>query len=215
LTILPAENNERIIINLINRPKRLFRLNQLGLQTADLRDLKKILKLRSGLIIISSPPGGGKSATLYSLLNALKPPELNIYLLSASELDLPGINQIKPSALNWEKINNHDSDIIGVDDLNEDWVLTNAFKAAAAGRLVLGTMTAENVQEVQTKINQIKLPVKLKMASLRIIINQRLAKLKRPQPKSKDKRTEIGLFEILKLSPDTGFKPLELIASKK
>jgi len=216
LSILPEKNGEKIIINLVKRPEKLYRLNQLGLQTADLQDLKKITRLRSGLIIVSSPPGQGKSATFYSLLLAVNNPKLNIYILDKNpDLDISGLNRLAPTAVNWEKVLHHDSEIIGADDLNEDWALKNALLAAASGRFVLGTLTADSAQEVVDKISQIKLPAKLKTENLRIIINQRLVNLKRPSTKTRNQRKAIALFEILKLNPEIDFKPLALDRRQK
>jgi type II secretory ATPase GspE/PulE/Tfp pilus assembly ATPase PilB-like protein len=211
LTVLPAGNEERIVISLVKHQDKLFRLNQLGLQTTDLQTLKKITHLRSGLVIISSPPQSGKSTTLYSLLHTLNKSDLNIYLLSRGHcLDIPGLNKLEPTMTNWEKILHHDSEIIGADGLDKDWALKNALLAAASGRLVLGTMMADSAQEVLDKISQINLPAKLKTENLKLIINQRLVNLKRPAAKSRNPRQIIGVFEILKLGPKNNFKPLTL-----
>lgn len=211
LTILPDDAGEKIIINIVNRPTKLWRLGQLGLRAADLRELKTALNARSGLIIISSPPNNGKSATLYSLLSAINDPSLNIYLFSQHpELEISGVNPLAPTAANWEKVLQHDSEVIVADDLNEDWALKNALRAAATGRLVLGTLTAASSWEVLAKILKIELPLKLKLDNLKMIVSQRLANLKRAERKTAKKERRainlkehraIGLFEILKLSP--------------
>ncbi|MFA5109610.1 MAG: ATPase, T2SS/T4P/T4SS family [Patescibacteria group bacterium] len=209
LTIAPEKNGEKIIINLINRPEKFWRLNQLGLETADLRELKKILATHSGLIIIGSPPGGGKSSTLYSLLEAINDPKLNIYLLAEQpERTIPGVNSLLPVAANWEKIIRHDSEVIAADSLDEDWALKNALRAAASGRLVLGTLTASSPREIVAKILKIDLPLKLKLDSLKLIVSQHLIDLKhstKPRAKqttaAKNRRKIIGSFEFLKLMP--------------
>jgi len=204
LSVLPDKQGEKIVISLINQDNKLWRLNQLGLQTRDRQGLKKISKWRSGLIIVSSPPRGGKSATLYSLLPLIDRPSLNIYALDNDPPTiLPGINILSPNKSNWRKILQHDSDIIIADDLDEDWALENAISAAASGRLVLGTMTANSAQESLNKILQTKLPRRLKIDSLRLIINQRLTKLRPISRKNKlANRENIGLFEVLTLKPE-------------
>ncbi|MFA6995490.1 MAG: ATPase, T2SS/T4P/T4SS family [Patescibacteria group bacterium] len=201
LTILPEKDQEKIIINLIKQPKKVWRLNQLGLRTEDLRAVKKILIRRSGLIIIGSLPGGGKSTTLHALLVMLNKPSLNLYFLGLRPLEsIPGVNLLKPTKTNWEKIRRHDSDIILADSLDEDWALSEALLTAASGRLVIGTLTAANSTEIMDKIKKLPLPQKLKADSLRMIINQRLIPLKQATATSSHlTRQIIGQFGILKL----------------
>lgn len=203
LTILPEANGEKIIINLIKKPTTLWRLNQLGLERKDLQDLKKSLTLKSGLIIISSPEAAGRSATLNSLLLGLSDTNKSVYALAKHHsFEVPGIASLAPTAANWEKILRLDSEIIFADDLVGTRDLENAIRAAASGRLVFGTIKADNSFSVLTEILKIKLPLKLKLDSLKMIVNQRLAVLKRKASKTKrDERQEIGLFEILKITP--------------
>ena len=203
LTILPEASGEKMIINFIKRPPTLWRLNQLGLQRSELREIKKSLALKSGLILISSQGGGGKSATLNSLLFELGDSNKSVYfLLKHRAYEIPGIVSLAPTATNWEKILALDSEIIFADDLDETNALTQAIRAAASGRLVFGAITADNSWAGLEKIIELPLPLKLKLDSLKMIINQRLIGLKRKSEKtSSDRRREIGLFEILKITP--------------
>lgn len=203
LTILPEKNGEKIIINLIKRPATLWRLNQLGMQRNELQEIKKSLQLRSGLIILSSPDGEGRSATLNSLLLELSDSDKSIYYLGKYRAyDIPGIISVDLNAANGEKILKLDSEIIFFDGLDEPGCLEQAVRAAASGRLIFGTMKAADSFEALRKIIELKLPLKLKLDSLKMIMNQRLAVLKRkPKKSSRNQRREIGLFEILKITP--------------
>jgi type II secretory ATPase GspE/PulE/Tfp pilus assembly ATPase PilB-like protein len=202
LTILPDGQGEKIIININNRENDIWRLNQLGLQTADRHALQKAICGRSGLIIVSSPPDGGKSTTLRSLLAELNDPRLNIYFLSENlPIELPGINLLANRPANWDKIIRHDCEIIAVDDLDEAGSLEKALRAAASGRLVLGTMTGDDSFEILNKLLAVNLPLKLKLDGLKMIASQRLADLKRSGTK-KNQRQKIALFEILSLNAD-------------
>lgn len=202
LTVLPEGQNEKIIISLVNQPKKAWRLNQLGLKADDLKEVKKITNQRSGLIIVSSPPNSGKSTTLYSLLPLLNRSTVNIYALDQDPAaSFPGLNSLAPTPTNWEKILQHDSDIILADDLDQDWALSQAFRAAASGRLVLGTLTADSPLAVLEKIAALKLPKKFQSDNLKLIINQRLVNLHRPTYKNKPHdRQLIGSFKLFKLT---------------
>lgn len=203
LTILPDGCGEKIIINLIKRPATLWRLNRLGLQKPDLQTLKKTLNLRSGLILLSSPDGGGKSATLNSLLLELSDSEKSIYYLGGYRAyEIPGIIALDPTPNNLEKILKSDSEIIFIDGLDEHGLTDMAIRAAISGRLIFGTMQAENAFEALGKIMLTTTPLKSKLDSLKMIINQRLIPLKRkPRKDAADQRQEIGLFEILNMTP--------------
>ena len=202
LTILPEGENEKIIISLVSQPQKAWRLNQLGLQAADLKKLKKIVSRRSGLIIVSSPPNSGKSTTLYSLLPLLNSPAVNIYALDDNpNNNFPGVNRLAPTKTNWDKILQHDSDIILADGLEPGWALTNALRAAASGRLVIGTLTADSPLKVLEKIAALPLSNRLKLDNLKLIVNQRLVSLKRPARKNgAPDRQLIGSFKLLKLA---------------
>ena len=197
LTILPALNGEKIIINILPKNNKLFRLEQLGLQKNHLKIIKATLAKRSGLILLSSPHGQGKSTTLYSLLQKLNTPDRCIYFLGSKlEHPLEGINNLAATKNNWAKVLQTDSDIIITDIKTED-DLKNATAAAATGRLILGTIIANSAWEVLAGYLKVKMPLKLKLDSLKLIINQRVTDLTRTK-----KRRTIGLFETLELTPN-------------
>jgi len=218
LTVLPAKNNEKVIIDLIKRPQEFWRLNQLGLQTKDLKEVKKILNKRSGLIIVSSPHGGGKSTTLQALMSEINNPAVNIYFLGTNPINpIPGVNILNPTLKNWEKIKQHDSEIIFIDNLDQDWALSEALLTASTGRLVIIALSANNSSELITRIKGLKITPRLIKENLKMIINQKLVPLNRPPNKpfntkltSKTKsnisaksragkRHIIGKFDIVKL----------------
>lgn len=200
LTILPDGEEEKIIINIVNREKKLWRLNQLGLQLQQLKLIKKTLKTGSGLIIISSPDNQGKSSTLFSLLSEINTPETNICLLDNNpEIIIPGINVLAANKTNWSLLIKHDCDVIAIDGLDNEETIKNALRSAASGKLVIATMAAKSSLLVLDKILAVGLPLKLKLDGLKMIINQRLADLKKYKSKNND-RKKIGLFEVLELS---------------
>ena len=205
LTISPSSAGEKIIINIIPKNKKLYRLKQLGLQSRELKTLATFVKRRSGLILISSPHGQGKGATLHALIKELNSDKHCLYYLGDSfSFELPGVNYLKATKNNWAKVLNLDSDII-ISEISSENDLKNALHAATTGRLVLATISADSVWEVLLSYLKLKSPLKLKLDGLKLILNQRLAPLKRKGAKNKFSRsitrTQIGLFEILELTP--------------
>ncbi len=203
LTILPEAGSEKVIINFVKKSPTLWRLSQLGLQRADLQTLKKSLARKSGLVLISSPEGSGKSATLNALLLEMGDSSRSAYaLMKYRAYDIPGITTMGSNPRNWDKIMKIDSQVIYSDDLDNAESLKEACQAAASGRLVFGAISAENCLVAIEKIMACPLPLKLKLDNLKIITNQRLAVLKRSKRlKNQHQRKTIGLFEVLKVSP--------------
>lgn len=200
LTIIPDKNGEKIIINLINKTVKHWRLKQLGLLSNDYKSLVAGLKERSGLIIVSSPPQQGKSATLYSLLGQLDREQKNIYVLSEYPTEkIDGLNQLLLSENNITKIIRQDPDIIALDEITNEEMLKKSFQLATSGYLVIATMEAENISEIMSKILSLDLPLKLKLDSLKMILNQRIIDLKRPKKLAGRGRNKIGTFKLLTL----------------
>lgn len=204
LTIVPSVSGEKMVINMIPKENKLFHLKQLGLQGKDLKTLQAALKLHSGLILISSPLGQGRDTTLNSLLQELDTPNRSSYFFGGdlgSHFD--NINCLANTKNNWHKLLSLDSDII-ITEIAKEEDLKDAFMAATTGRLVISTINANSVWEVMLAVLKLKLPLKLKLESLKIITNQRIAPLKRSGAKAISKknngRQNIGLFEILPLT---------------
>ena len=204
LTIRPESNGEKFIIDIAKPSVRIWRLSQLGLQTEDRRELEKIVKLRSGLVIVSSPPENGKSATLQALLLSLNDPSRNICLLDDQpSYEVPGVSTMRLSPSNWEKMRRHDAEIILAENLENGDNLKEAVLTATTGRLVIGTLQAEDAPAALLRLLEVDLPTALKIDSLKAIIGERLFPLKRPvRSGRKDGRQVIGLFEILKLNSE-------------
>lgn len=204
LTIIPGRTGERIVINIVSKEEKPLRLNQLGLQNNNLKTLKTALKKKSGLIIVSSPNNQGKSTTLSSLLRELNDSARSLYFLGGGfGRREDNIIYFPEAEDNWDKAIHLDSDIIATEITSED-KLKDAIYAAATGRLVLITLKADSVWEIMSAILRIKLPLKLKLDCLKLIINQRVVPLGRAitDQKKKNNRKNIGIFETLELYPD-------------
>jgi type II secretory ATPase GspE/PulE/Tfp pilus assembly ATPase PilB-like protein len=157
----------------------------------------------AGLILISGPSLSGRHTTLSALLSELNRDDKNIYLLTAApEENIAGLNALPPTAVNWDRLLHHDCDIIAANDLDDPADLERALSAANTGRLILGVMTADSVWEGLQNILSLPLPLKLKLDSLKIVTNQRLVKMQRKKSGHRsNKRQEIALFELFKLTP--------------
>ena len=196
VSILPEKYGEKIVISLIKQVSSLLRLNKLGLQNDEKKQIESALTKKGGLILITSHERGGRSTTLFSLLEKINRREKLVYFMGLyPEFDLEDLITLKNNTENWEMALRHDSDIIAVDDSSTN-DLKLAVKAAATGRLVIATIEAINVMEALYKILNLGLPWNLVLDNLNLVTAQSLAKLKRGD-KNKT-RKQIGLFEVLK-----------------
>ncbi len=215
LSVFPSQDGGKMIVNLIQKEHKALRLRQLGLKSDDIRTMQAAIKHRSGLILISSPACQGKGTTLYALLRELDISNRSSYFLGDGfEYHIDGLNCLANTKSNWNKVLSLDSDVI-ITEITKEENLREAFMAATSGRLVLATIEANSVWEVILAVLKLKLPLNLKLDSLRLITAQRLAPLKRTKLEmAKHKagdRQNIGLFELLTISP----KMKEFIAEKE
>lgn len=209
LTILPAKNGEKAVISIAGQPELGGEpsLEKIGLAKDDRQTIEKALQLKSGLVIISAPDGQGKNTTLKALLSSLDLSRLNSYYFAQRpEIRIDGLNCLKPTAANWDLVLRQDSDLIVMNDAKDKADFQLAVRAAASGRLVLMTTTAASVWEVLALVLKSEGPLDPKLDSLRLIVNQRLARLKRSpktkKPRQKTDRHLIGLFEVLLITPE-------------
>ncbi len=202
LNIVPDKFGEKIVINVIDEEDKIISLNKLGFQKKELQLVKQKIKSKSGLIVITSKERQGKTITMQSLLKELNQENKNIYLLdSAPEFTIDGINCLDNKPENWEKILNHDSDIIAFEAQDDKEDIKKAIEVAGTGRLVIITIKANNSLEALYKLLTSGAPLKLTLNNLKLIIGQELTTLKRATTKNKG-RKKIGLFEVFTFNKD-------------
>lgn len=213
LEVRPQAGGEKIIINISAGPGPSWPLSRLGLEAADRRLLERAITRRSGLIVLSSLPGQGKSTTLQALLPRLDSRLKNIYFLSRQPRPaVAGINYLLPSPAAWEKLLRHDADIILAEDVDQR-SLESALRTAGTGRLVIVTCAASGAAAVLETILNSNLPRRQKIEHLLLIMHQQLAGL-RPEI-GKGVRSFFGLFEIISLTPSLRRELAEIAAPGK
>lgn len=197
LSIFPESKGERFSFSFIPKDAKAQRLEKLGLQTGERQRLRRALDKKKGLIIVSSPHGQGKNTTLYSLAKEIDQADRITYLIGHPVIDsLENVCFLPAGKTSWNKAMLADPDVI-ISTINSTTDWEQAIKAATSGRLVLASYEAESVWEVMSTFLKLQLPLKLKLDALKLISNQRLLPLKRPQKNS----NLIGAFEVLAITP--------------
>ncbi|MGI6374045.1 MAG: ATPase, T2SS/T4P/T4SS family [Patescibacteria group bacterium] len=207
LTVAPQGNGERFFIQIASKQPKCWRLNQLGFDRQSLKVLTAAIKKRQGLILVSAPDNQGKSTTLGTLVKEIDRPDISAYYFHSgpgASCQFTHVNQVVNNSTNWEKIMKLDSEVLII-EISNQLDLINALRAGASGRLVLASIKAHSSWQALDYCLKAPLPLTLKNNSLQLIINQRLAPLRRQQLAAAEQkinqRDTIGVFELLPLTP--------------
>jgi type IV pilus assembly protein PilB len=148
VSTMPTLFGEKAVIRLLKTTNAELDINHIGLTDHQLGIVKKCLNLRHGLILVGGPTGSGKTRTLYSFLNFLNQPHLNLCSIEDPiEIRLQGVNQIAyhPKAgLHFNAIIRallrQDPDVMMIGEIRDSDTAKLAVSAAQTGHLVLSTI---------------------------------------------------------------------------
>lgn len=179
---MPTIEAESIVLRVLDNKNIDKSLIDLGFSENILTSIQKLLKLNSGLILISGPTGSGKTTTLYSMLKELKSENRKIVTVEDPvEYKIPSINQISINSklgLSFElvlkNILRQDPDIIFIGEIRDKFSLDIALQASLTGHLVLASIHSNSALETITRLLDLKADPYLISTSLRASLAQRL-----------------------------------------
>jgi type IV pilus assembly protein PilB len=148
ISTLPTQFGEKVVIRLLDPRAAQKTLIDMGFGSSNVARLETLLNLSQGVIVVTGPTGSGKTTTLYSLLNKLKSPDINIMTVEDPiEYRLEGINQVQVNdkqgmsfATVLRSVLRQDPDAILVGEMRDAETASIAFQAALTGHLVLTTL---------------------------------------------------------------------------
>jgi len=148
VSTLPTQYGEKIVLRLLEPSAPLLNFAEIGFAPNIVSGLGRLLALPQGLILVTGPTGSGKSTTLYSALNLLRKPSVNIVTVEDPvEYSLPGINQVHVNtkagltfASALRSMLRQDPNVIMVGEIRDHETAEVALKAAQTGQLVLSTL---------------------------------------------------------------------------
>jgi len=198
-------NGEKFVLRFLKRNANLRTLEELGFPQ-DKELISKAFDKRNSLILICAPTGEGKTTTLYSALDFLNKPEINIISIeNPVEMRMTGINQVEigpnitfASAL--RTVLRQDPDIILVGEIRDQETAAIAVEAGQTGHLVLATIHTIDAIEAITRIKKMGISSYDVSATLVTTISQRLIrklceKCKRHHILTEDERKYITRIE--------------------
>lgn len=182
ISTMPTLLGESIVIRILDSKNMKNNLNSLKFSSHVQNELDNIVKLTSGLVLITGPTGSGKSTTLYTLLNKLNNENKKIITVEDPiEYKLEQVQQINVNeeiGLGFntilKNILRQDPDIILIGEIRDKYSLDIALQASLTGHLVLASIHANNSVETLTRLFDLKADKYLLSTSLKSIISQRL-----------------------------------------
>ena len=184
LSTLPCRAGEKAVLRLLRQHSRPLEPDALGMEPAALKTFLAILAKPQGLILVTGPTGSGKTLTLYSALNTLNGPGVNIACVEDPiEIPLNGLTQtqIHPKAgLSFQVVLRallrQDPDIIMVGEIRDGETAQIALNAAQTGHLVLSTLHTQSTVETLTRLEQMGIARWQIACTLELIVAQRLVR---------------------------------------
>ncbi len=179
---LPVYYGEKTVMRLLRESGGGFSLEGLGFHGEGLEKLHRATKLATGMILTTGPTGSGKTTTLYTMLDILNQPDVNISTIEDPiEYQMKRVNQtqVKPEigftfATGLRTLVRQDPDIIMVGEIRDTETAALAVNAALTGHLVLSTLHTNSAAGTVARLVDMKIEPFLLTSTLSIIIAQRL-----------------------------------------
>jgi len=182
VSILPTYFGEKAVIRLLRENVSGFTLEAIGFHGETLEILHEAIKQTTGLILTTGPADSGKTTTLYTLLDLLNTPNVNISTIEDPvEYQMNRINQtqVKPEigftfANGLRSLVRQDPDIVMVGEIRDNETALLTINTALTGRLVLSNLYTNSAAGVVSRLVDMKIEPFLITSMLKIVIAQRL-----------------------------------------
>ncbi|CBG91191.1 type II secretion system ATPase GspE [Citrobacter rodentium] len=184
VSTLPSQHGERVVLRLLDKSSLRLSVDKLDMSAQDAEDLKRLIALPHGIILVTGPTGSGKSTTLYAILSALNSPERNILTVEDPiEYELEGIGQTQVNsrvdmsfARGLRAILRQDPDVVMVGEIRDAETARIAVQASLTGHLVLSTLHTNSASGAVTRLRDMGTESFLLSSSLVGVIAQRLVR---------------------------------------
>ena len=184
VSTLPTLFGEKIVIRILDPSSAKLGIEALGYEKIEKERLLKAIQRPYGMILVTGPTGSGKTVSLYTCLNLLNQPGVNISTVEdPAEINLPGINQVNvndKAGLNFavalKAFLRQDPDIIMVGEIRDLETADIAIKAAQTGHLVMSTLHTNDAPTTLTRLLNMGVAPFNIASSVLLITAQRLAR---------------------------------------
>ncbi len=191
----PNVYGEKFVLRLLKKNSNIKNIFELGFPGNE-ESLKKSIQKKNSITIIAAPTGEGKTTTLYSIMDYLNSPEINITTIEDPvEIRIPGLNQIEVDAKSsfsgsLRTVLRQDPDIVLVGEIRDTETGEIAIQAGQTGHYVLSTIHTIDSIEVITRLRKMGLSDYDISSTLATAISQRLVRKLCPKCKKERKFDE-------------------------
>ena len=184
VSTLPTLFGEKIVIRILDPSSAKLGIDALGYEPVEKDRILQAITRPYGMILVTGPTGSGKTVSLYTCLNLLNKPGVNIATVEdPSEINLPGVNQVNVNekagltfAAALRSFLRQDPDIIMVGEIRDLETADIAIKAAQTGHLVLSTLHTNDAPSTLTRMRNMGIAPFNIASSVLLISAQRLAR---------------------------------------
>jgi len=182
---MPTLLGEKIVVRILDKANLKLRLEELGFRRQTLEAFERMLNQPYGLVLVTGPTGSGKTTTLYSALDLIRGPEVNVMTVEDPvEYQLDMVNQIQVHdnigmtfARALRSILRQDPDIIMVGEIRDEETARVAVQAALTGHLVLATLHTNDAPGAVARLLDMGIEPYLLSSALNGVVAQRLARM--------------------------------------
>ena len=184
VSVLPVLTGEKVVMRLLAEGAKGHSLEELGLNGDALEHIYSAIKRPTGMILVTGPTGCGKTTTLYSILEILNTPEINICTVEDPiEYRIPRVNQTQvfpkiglTFSSGLRSLLRQDPDIMMVGEIRDTETASLAVNAALTGHLVLSTLHTNDAAGAIPRLIDMKIEPFLIASTLNVILSQRLVR---------------------------------------
>ncbi|HEV7913827.1 MAG TPA: type IV-A pilus assembly ATPase PilB [Albitalea sp.] len=184
VSTLPTLFGEKIVIRILDPSSAKLGIEALGYEKIEKDRLMVAIQRPYGMILVTGPTGSGKTVSLYTCLNILNQPGVNISTVEdPAEINLPGINQVNVNdkaglgfAVALKSFLRQDPDVIMVGEIRDLETADIAIKAAQTGHMVMSTLHTNDAPTTLTRLLNMGVAPFNIASSVLLITAQRLAR---------------------------------------
>ncbi len=184
VSTLPTLFGEKIVIRILDPSSAKVGIEALGYEKIEKDRLLKIIQRPYGMVLVTGPTGSGKTVSLYTCLNILNQPGVNISTVEdPAEINLPGVNQVNVNdragltfSAALKSFLRQDPDIIMVGEIRDLETADIAIKAAQTGHMVMSTLHTNDAPTTLTRLMNMGVAPFNIASSILLITAQRLAR---------------------------------------
>ncbi len=184
VSVLPVYNGEKIVMRLLREGRAGYSLEGIGFHGEGLERIHRATKQTTGIVLVTGPTGSGKTTTLYTVLDLMNTPEVNISTIEDPiEYQMPRVNQtqVKPEigftfANGLRSLMRQDPDIIMVGEIRDGETASLAINAALTGHSVLATVHTNSAAATVARLMDMGVEPFLLASTLTVTVGQRLVR---------------------------------------